>query len=275
VNTAAAVTYGLLAPDRAEDLLPLLNRRQTFGTALLRRAAEDVPGGIPENQRTDFLSSPDSAALEQQAAEPAPVMFIRAALFQSAPLRYFSQMAREGLPLAVVFEPHEAERYQAVEKEIQKIPSRQNPGRTFFILAHDGSSGLIDRVFLTAAPADESSRYQVAASQGTAFSAWMQTLRESSDSNQKREAVFIGTEPRDARRISAAKIPFRFYYSGNTVSAVEWEYRLKMLGFVSRNASYWKQWAGSAPKDLRLVLGHILEKLSAQKAQAALLEASA
>jgi hypothetical protein len=239
---------------------------------LLRRAAEDVPGGVPQNLRELFPRPAAAPAPEDEADENVPVMFIRAALFEQAPLRYFTRMVLEGLPLMVVFEPDEAERYHAVERAVQKIPASQNQGRTFFILAQDGSASFIARVL---SKTDETPRYQVAASQSEAFSARMKTLRDPADSKNKREAAFVGIEPREARRISAAQIPFRFFYSGRGISAAEWDYRFQMLGFVLQHTGLWKQWAGESPQDLRLVLGHILEQLSLQNAQAALLEASA
>jgi len=271
VDTAAAAAYGLLLPQRAAELLLLLKQRQALGSALLRRAAQDVPGGVPQNLR-ELFPRPAAPAPEDEADDNVPVMFIRAALFEQAPLRYFPRMVLEGLPLIVVFEPGEEERYHAVEQKIQKISAAKNPGRTFFILAQDGSASFIARVL---SKTDETPRYQVAASQSEAFSARMKTLRDPADAKNKREAAFIGIEPREARRISAAQIPFRFFYSGRGISAAEWDYRFQMLGFVLHHAGLWKQWAGESPQDLRLVLGHILEQLSLQNAQAALLEASA
>ncbi len=258
VETAFQYSFGLLPPQRAVRLLPLLEKRAASRGEFAR----------------SFLPAASVQARKKISEEDIPVLFMRAVLFKNAPLRYFVKMAQTGLPLIVIFEPREAGRYAAVKRAISGLTAEKKSSRTFFVLAKDGAPALITDL-LSKARSSQPERFEVTGLPGASFHAGVRRLRQEADTGSVREAAFLGAGQHDASRISSTEIPYRFFYSAGVVSAAEWNDRLEMLEFVLQHSSYWKNWAGGVPRDLRDVLSHIAAKLSADLTQDKALDASA
>lgn len=272
VDAALAYTHGLLAPGKAEALLPLLQETAAQQGPLLDRMLSDLPGVSLDNLQR-FVPAFSETGEARKAYQDAPVLFIRAALFDRAPVKYFVKMARSGMPLVVVFEPEEASIFAAVQQKMRDLPADAQ-AQTFFVLAKDGAPALTTQLLSRTSPA-AAERFDVSGVPGSSFFGLMAKVRGEGEGTVKREAAFLGTEQRDTRRVPAAEIPYRFFYNSARVSAAEWDYRLEMVDFLLRHSGHWKDWARETPRDLKDVLGHIMSRLSAELAQSKVIDAAA